>query len=69
MNGPVARAKALQGFVPALQRPCCRNCYHVEERKPTGAANDCWSLHCTKGHFGVTAWSVCAQHQPVARKN
>jgi len=63
MRGPIARAKALQGFVPALQRPGCRNCGHVEEREPTNAANDLWALRCAKGGFGVTAFAICTHHK------
>lgn len=59
------RAKVAQQFVPANQRPCCRNCKQAKEsiadRSPTF---DTSSWRCMRGGFFVTALATCSQHEP-----
>ena len=64
---PIDRAKMAMGYQTAMQRPCCRNCAHSEQVKPSYAYNDVYPWRCQKGGFGVTANAVCKEHQP-ARK-
>ena len=64
---PIATKKASMGFMNANHRPCCRNCAHSEQVKPSYAYNDVYPWRCQKGGFGVTANAVCKEHAP-ARK-
>ena len=58
-------AKQRQQFVPANQRPCCRNCKQVKEsiadRSPPF---DTSSWRCMRGGFFVTALATCREHEP-----
>ena len=58
----IAVVKATQGFMPANQRPACRNCKHGNEQSQD--RSDKFSLSCKKGGFYVTALAVCDEHQP-----
>lgn len=61
---PVDRAKAKQGFEPAMWRAACRNCKHATKVIPSGAINDFWNLRCQIGGFGVSSMSCCNHHEP-----
>ncbi len=64
---PVERTKAAMGYQSAMQRPCCRNCYHGKQVQPSGAYNDVHPWRCTLGVFGTTAQAACDQHQPYQK--
>jgi len=61
-------AKAGMQFQTASQRPRCGNCRHhtmeyVERMPPYDRAG----VRCKKGGFLVSAYAICAQHEPERR--
>lgn len=64
MSGIIV-SKAAQHFVPANQRPACKNCkFGSEQRADRMPPYDTATWRCTKGGFYVTALSICNDHIP-----
>lgn len=59
---PAVRAMARQQFVPAMQRPACRNCTQALEVNAAGSSPR-WQ--CRKGGFMTTAMAWCDSYEPV----
>lgn len=64
----VAAAKAGMDFQAASQRPRCGNCrHHTMEYVDRMPPYDRAGIRCKQGGFMVTAYAVCAKHEPERR--
>ena len=57
----IDRAKAAHNFMPAMQRPACRNRQQVQEMHQASMREGA-RLQCRSGKFMVTAMAVCERH-------
>lgn len=63
--GSIQTAMSAMGYQSAQQRPGCGNCYHGKARSADRALSSASTgVRCSKGGFLVSAFAICAQHQP-----
>ena len=62
---PFSDKKKAMGFLNAMQRPCCRNCFYGKQVTPSQSSNDIHPWRCVRGGFGVTSLAVCNEHRPA----
>ena len=58
---PWLAAKRAQNFMPAFDRPACRNCAHATAHARVDSTTS--NYRCAVGSFMTTAMAVCERHQ------
>lgn len=57
---PWLAAKRAQNFMPALDRPACRNCTHATAHARVDSSTS--NYRCSVGSFMTSAMAVCERH-------